>query len=78
MIVEALLKHLRRQVVRCSAKGLALITRTVTTPSKVSQLDCSIAVEQVFRLEVAMDYIFGMEVIHGLDDLPHIVGSFLL
>ena len=78
VIIRAFLKHFRRQVVRSSANSLSIVAWTVTTPPKIWDLNCPVTVQQVFRLEVTVHYIFGMQVFQRLNDLPNIVSCFLL
>ena len=67
------LDHLRRQVVQSAAHSGASVRRSVHTPPEVSQLDRAQAVQQIFRLDVPVDYVLRVDVLQGLDHLPDVV-----
>ena len=71
-------QHLRRQVVQRATHCLSTIRRCVYTPSKVSKFYRSETVQQVFRLDVPMNYITRVDILERLNDLQDVLGSSLL
>lgn len=48
------------------------------TPTEVCQLDCSLAVQEVFRLEISMDNLLLVKILKCLHNLPRVVRCLLL
>ena len=76
MIVCLSFKHFRRQVVRSAANCLAMVIWAVAAPPKVRNLDCSVAIQQVFWLQIPVHHVLRVEVFEWLNNLPHIVSTF--
>lgn len=60
--------HLRRQIIQRSANGVPSAA-CVNRPPEVSDLHLSSRQKQVFRLDVAVDDVFGVQISKSLHDL---------
>jgi hypothetical protein len=47
----------------------------MTAPTKISQLDRTERVQQIFRLDISVDHIFAMNILKSLRNLVNVVCS---
>ena len=67
--IGTLLDKLRCEVVNRAAYGLASIAATASGPAKVSDLDNSVAVKEILRLDVAVQDVLRVHIAQPSDHL---------
>lgn len=70
------LDHLWRQVVQCAAHRCPPVARCMYAPSEIRDFEASVNThEQIFGLDVAVDHIFGVQVLQRIGHLRDVARS---
>ena len=75
-IMSTLFNHLRRQIVQCPAESLPSTSRCMHRPTKITNLQFASVIHQnIFRLQISVYNVFGLQEIQSISQLGDIFSS---